>query len=130
MFIILGALPGCKADFDWHQGQGFHGGRRRGNIKSMSQTYGIESPVGHVAPPPRQAVRYVVVIDAGGAAITRLMLDTREQVAEFDAGTPEVVQMIQGLAAAKVAHRPEWDAALRGHSAEERMAADVYTLDV
>lgn len=96
----------------------------------MSQTYGIESPSGHNAGPLRQPVRYVVLIDTGGSAIARLMLDTRQQVGEFDAGTPEVLQMITGLTPAKVANTREWDAVLQGHSAAERSAADVYTLEV
>jgi hypothetical protein len=96
----------------------------------MSQTYGIEAPHGHHASPQQPPVRYVIVIDSGGSSVTRLMLATRQQVAEFDAGNPEVVQMIQGLTPAKVANHPEWDAALRGHSAEERSRADVYTLQM
>ncbi|MES2090815.1 MAG: hypothetical protein V4532_12665 [Pseudomonadota bacterium] len=94
----------------------------------MSQTYGIESPSRHTAGSLREPVRYVVLIDSGGSSIARLMLDTRQQVEEFDSATSEVVQMIIGLSPAKVANEPEWDAALQGHSTLERMAADVYTL--
>lgn len=96
----------------------------------MSQTYGIESPRDHIARPQRPPVRYVIVIDSGGAAVTRLLLDTRLQVDEFEGGAPEVSQMIQGLAPVKGANGPEWDAALQGHSELERTAADVYTLEV
>lgn len=96
----------------------------------MSQTYGIETPHQHIAPSTRRPVRYVVIIDSGDCAITRLMLDTHQQVAEFDAGAPEVAQMISGLTPAKIANQPEWDEALKGHSAAERAAADVYTLEV
>ena len=59
-----------------------------------------------------------------------LFLESREQVAEFDAGTEEVVSMTQGLQPAKGAAGPEWDRALDGHSAAERADADVFTLDV
>jgi hypothetical protein len=90
----------------------------------------MESPGGHVSRPERAPVRFVVVIDSGDTPIARLMLATREQVAEFDAGAPEVVQMIAGVRAAKVAATAEWDMALKGHSVQERHAADVYTLDV
>jgi hypothetical protein len=38
--------------------------------------------------------------------------------------------MTQGLAAAHDAGSAEWDRALAGHSATERAAAEVYTLDV
>lgn len=57
-------------------------------------------------------------------------LDTREQVAEFDAGTEEAAQMTAGLVPAKGADGPEWDRALEGHSATEHIAADVFTLEV
>ena len=96
----------------------------------MSQTYGIEAPSAHHGTPQQPPVRYVIVIDSGETSIARLLLDTRSQIAEFDAGTPEVVQMIQGRAPAKAGLSPEWDNALRGHSALERSRADVYTLDV
>lgn len=96
----------------------------------MTQTYGIELPHGHTHRPLREPVRYVIIIDAGGASVARLMLDTHRQVAEFDGGASEVVQMTQGITPTKGANGPEWDVALQGHSTEERMAADVYTLDV
>lgn len=96
----------------------------------MSQTYGMESPGKHHAGASRPPVRFVVIIDGGGSAIARLLLDTREQVQEFEGGTPEVVQMIQGIVPVKGASGPEWDRALQAHSALERKAADVYTLPV
>jgi hypothetical protein len=71
-----------------------------------------------------------VLIDAAGSTVAKLFLDTREQAGEFDAGAEEVTLTTRGLMAAKSAHLPEWDRALAGHSAAERAAADVYTLDV
>lgn len=71
-----------------------------------------------------------MVIDAGGSAVARLLLDSRERVAEFDAGTEEIAQMTAGLVPSRGASGPEWDQALEGHSAAERSAADVYTLAV
>ena len=53
-----------------------------------------------------------------------------ELVAEFDAGAEEVAVMAQRLTPRKGAQGAEWDRALEGHSARERAAADVYTLDV
>ncbi len=96
----------------------------------MSQTYGMESPSGHTAQTLRQPVRFVVVIESGDSPIARLMLETRQQVGELDAGAPEVIQMIQGLTPSKAASGPEWDAPLQAHSAPERAAAKVYTLAV
>lgn len=96
----------------------------------MSQTYGMETPGHHRSHPEREPVRYVIVIDAGDSTIARLLLATRQQVAEFDAGAPEIMQMIVGLRPAKTANSADWDHALTSHSALERSAADVYTLDV
>lgn len=90
----------------------------------------MEAPSGHIAHLRRERVRYVVIIDADNSAIARLLSDARQQVAEFEGGAPEVVQMVQGLIAAKVANGSEWDVALQGHSTLERLAADVYTLDL
>lgn len=96
----------------------------------MSQTYGIESPSEHTAQTLRQPVRYVVVIESGDSPIARLMLATRQQVGELDAGAPEVIQMIQGITPSMAASAPEWDIPLQAHSAPERAEARVYTLTV
>jgi hypothetical protein len=96
----------------------------------MDHGYGIESPGAHHATPRRKPVRYVVVIDAAGSAVARLFLESREPVAEVDASTEEISDMTQGLVPERGAQRPEWDEALAGHTAAERAAADVYTLDV
>ena len=96
----------------------------------MGQGFGGESPRAHTQTSHRKPARYLVVIDSGGSVIARLFLDTGELVAEFDAGTEEAAQMTAGLAPTKGADGPEWDRALEGHSATERSAADVYTLDV
>jgi len=96
----------------------------------MSQSFGIESPGKHTHTPLRQPARYLVVIESAGAMIARLFVDSRELVAEFDASTEEVAQMTQGLMPVTGALGPEWDRALDGHSASERAAAEVYTLDI
>ncbi|MEP7057377.1 MAG: hypothetical protein ABI809_06350 [Caldimonas sp.] len=94
----------------------------------MDEGYGIERPGEHSHAPHRKPARYMVVIDSAGAAIARLFLETREQVAEIDAGAEEVALMTRGLQPVKGADGPDWDRALQGHSAAERRAADVYTL--
>jgi hypothetical protein len=96
----------------------------------MSQDFGTPSPHTHVQTEHRKISRYLVVIDAGGVGVARLFLDSREQVAEFDAGTEEAAQMIFGLVPGQGADGPEWDRALQGHSPAERAAAKVYSLDV
>jgi hypothetical protein len=96
----------------------------------MSQGYGNEAPRAHTNTQHQKPARYLVVIDSQGSAIAGLFLDTREQVAEFDAGAEEVANMTIGLVATTGANGPEWDRALAGHSADERNAARVYTLDV
>jgi hypothetical protein len=96
----------------------------------MAQVFGNEIPRQHAQVPLRKATRYLVVIESGGSAIARLFADSREQVAEFDAGTEEVTVMTRGLVPATGAEGPEWDRALAGHSASERSAARIYALDV
>ena len=96
----------------------------------MSEGFGIESPRGHNQSQHRKPAKYLVVIDSAGSTIARLFLDTRELVAEFDAGSEEVAVMAKGLAPTIGALGPEWDRALDGHSVAERGTADVYTLDV
>ena len=96
----------------------------------MSQTYGIEAPGAHKGAPHRRPARFLIVIDSAGSMVARLFLDTRELVAEVDASTEEVAVMTRGLQPERGAGAPEWDRALEGHSAAEREAAEVYTLDV
>jgi hypothetical protein len=96
----------------------------------MSQNFGSALPHPHTQTAHRKPARYLIVIDAGGVGVAKLFLDGREQVAEFDAGTEEAAQMTAGLVPTRGADGPEWDRALQGHSAAERRAAEVYTLDV
>ncbi len=96
----------------------------------MSQTYGIEAHGHHDPAPHRKPVRYVVVIDAGGSTVAMLFLESRELVAEVDAGAEEVNSMISGIQPVIGALGPEWNAALGGHSARDRGDARVYTLGV
>ena len=96
----------------------------------MNHGFGIETPGGHHVTAQRGVARYLVLIDAAGSTLARLFLHDRTQAAEFDAGTEEVALMTQGLTPAHGADGPEWDRALEGHSADERRAAEVYTLDV
>ncbi len=95
----------------------------------MSQGFGREVPPHHVQPVHREVTRYLVIVPAvEGPSVARLFLESREQVAELDAATEEVTTMIKGVAPSIGATGPEWDAALAGHSAAERVAAAVYTL--
>lgn len=96
----------------------------------MGQGFGIETPSKHHQTTPRKVARYLVLIESGGYALARLFLETREQIAEFDASTEETSSMTSGLSALKGADGPEWDRALAGHSPAERSAAEVYVLNV
>jgi hypothetical protein len=96
----------------------------------MGQNYGMQPPAPHVGGDHRPAARYLVLIEAGGVTVARLVLASYEAVAEFDAGAEEVAVMTRGLQPSRGAHGPEWDRALDGHSAAERGAAEVYTLDL
>jgi hypothetical protein len=96
----------------------------------MSQGFGNELPRAHGNTSPRPRTRYLVVIDSGGFMVARLFLESREQVAELDASTEEVTQMIARLQPHFGAADPPWDRALAGHSAAERAQARVYELDI
>lgn len=96
----------------------------------MSQDFGIPSHTAHLHAASRPVSRYLVVIGSGGDAVARLFDAQRRQVAEFDASTEEVAVMLRGLVPAGNASAADWDSALTGHSAPERAAAEVYTLDV
>ena len=96
----------------------------------MSHGFGNELPRAHGNTSPRSRARYLVVIDSGGFMVARLFLESREQVAEFDASTEEVAQMIMHLPAHGNAGEPQWDRALAGHSAAERAEARVYVLAI
>jgi len=96
----------------------------------MSFGFGNELPRAHGNTTPRPRSRYLVVIDSGGFMVARLFLESREQVAEFDASTEEVAQMIGHLQPRSDAGDPAWDRALAGHSAAERAQARVYVLDL
>ena len=96
----------------------------------MAQVFGNEVPRPHSQTPTRKAARYLVLIESGGVALARLFVESHEQVGEFDASTEEVTVMTRGLVPAIGADGAVWDLALAGHSAAERKAARVYTLDV
>ena len=76
----------------------------------------------------RPIVAEVLIDGADGRRVARLYLASRELVAEFDAAAPEVRLMTDGVASRRVCGRREWDAALAGHSREQRAAAEVFTL--
>jgi hypothetical protein len=96
----------------------------------MAQDYGIPARRDPSGEPLRHVARWLVVIeDATGTRVARLFSPERTPLGEFDAGTEEVAVMVRGLVPVPAAG-PEWDAALDGHSARERAAAEVYTLDV
>lgn len=99
----------------------------------MNHGFGIEAPHGPSShDPPQPPARYLVIIGSAseGARQARLFLETRVEVAQFDAGAPEVQMMTRGLAPRRDAWQAPWDVALAGHDAQERRDAEVYVLDV
>jgi len=75
----------------------------------MSDGFGIEKPVAHQTPVHRLPARYLILIDAGGSTLARLVLASYEAVAEFDAGSEEVALMTRGLQSVKGAGGAEWN---------------------
>ncbi len=74
--------------------------------------------------------RYLILIESGGAMVARLFDAQRQPLGDFDASSEEVAVMTRGLTPARNADSDGWAPVLAGHSAEERRAAEVYTLDV
>ena len=79
----------------------------------MGQNFGIAMPAAHPTSVHRQPVRYLVVIDSGGAMVARLFLANRELVNELDAGASEVATATAGLRPEKSALGTEWMARSR-----------------
>ena len=75
-------------------------------------------------------VKFLIVIDSGGSMVARLFDADRVHVMDMDASTEDVVATIDGAVPTDSGTAPEWDLALAGHSAAERAAAQVYTLEV
>lgn len=96
----------------------------------MNDGFGHEVPPRHAQQTHRQVSRYLVVIGSTNGAVARLFLADRSQVAEFDAGTEEVAELIKTAASSIGASGPEWDKALSAHTPAERAAATVYELPV
>ena len=78
----------------------------------------------------QKPAKFLVVIDSGGEMVARMFDAARKLIVDFDASSSEVVVMTQGLTPTRDAGAAEWNAALAGHSAQERAAAEVYALDV
>ncbi|CAN7377784.1 hypothetical protein [Rhizobacter sp. LjRoot28] len=78
----------------------------------------------------RLPARYLVMIDADGARTALLFTEHRKPAGEFDASSEEVSVMIKGLRPERTAASAEWDQALAGSSRSDRLAAEVFTLDV
>lgn len=96
----------------------------------MEHGFGIERPSAHHATALQPAARYLVLIEAAGPMLALMFTEARVLVANIDGGAEEVALMTRGLRPVVGASGPEWDRALAGHSAGERAAAEVYTLDV
>lgn len=96
----------------------------------MSEGFGREVPPRHAQQTHRQVTRYLVVIGSPNGSLARLFLADRTQVAEFDAGTEEVAELIKTAPSSTGAGGAEWDKALSGHTAAERAGATVYELPV
>ena len=98
----------------------------------MGQTFGIEARHVTTAPDTQPPARYLVLIDsaAENTRLARLFLDSRQQVAEFNAAGPEVLSITDGLLSQQDADGTQWDQALAGHTAAERRAAQGFTLAV
>lgn len=95
----------------------------------MSQDFGMQVPVRHALATRPQPVKYLVLIDSGGTRIARLYPATFTLANECDASSAEITAMTSGLTPHLGATGSNWDAALQAFSYEERLAAEVFTLE-
>ncbi|MEO8299455.1 MAG: hypothetical protein ABI574_16785 [Burkholderiales bacterium] len=78
----------------------------------------------------QEPARYLMVIESSGSMVARLFDAQHRHLSDFDAGSEEVSVMTTGLQPTRGADPQLWGNTLTGHSAAERAAAQVYTLDV
>jgi hypothetical protein len=95
----------------------------------MSQGFGQEVPAPHVQGLHREVSKYLVVIAAPEGPVAKLLLQDLKQVAELDANTEEVTDMIKGRTPMIGATHAKWDKLLTAYSTDERVTAKVYTID-
>ena len=74
--------------------------------------------------------KYLVLIEAAGAMTARLFDAQRRHLADLDAASEEIPALVAGLTAEAGADAAVWGSALRGHSAAELRAAQVFSLPV
>lgn len=74
--------------------------------------------------------KYLVLIEAAGAMTARLFDAEHRHLADLDAASEEIPALIAGIEAERGADPSAWGAALRGHSAAELHAAQVFHLPV
>lgn len=73
--------------------------------------------------------RYLVLIDAGEGLLARLFDAERMPLGEFDASSFEVAEMTSRRVPTTGIDVAAWGPLFDGHSAGQRAAARVYTLD-
>ena len=96
----------------------------------MSQDFGREVPKPHASAVLRKVARYLILIPAPDGPMAKLLDANREPLAELDANTEEVTTMLRGLTPAIGAVGADWDRHLSGHSATERAASKIYSLNL
>jgi hypothetical protein len=75
-------------------------------------------------------VKYLILIEAGGSMVARMYDADRVHVSDIDASSEDVAAMTTGLVPTRDALDAAWAQALEGHNADERAAAQVFTLAV
>jgi hypothetical protein len=75
-------------------------------------------------------VRYLVLIESAGTPVARMFDADHTHILDIDATSEEVVDMTGGRVPEHNAGDAQWDAILQGHTAQERQAAQIFTLDI
>ena len=75
-------------------------------------------------------VKFLVLIDAGDGMVARFFDEHKVHMSDIDASSEEVGVMTKGLTPAPIGTDTAWQHALSSHNAEERAAAQIYTLEL
>jgi len=75
-------------------------------------------------------VKFLVLIEAGDGMVARFFDANHVHMSDIDASSEEVAVMTRGLLPEHAGNDGPWRQVLSSHNAEERDAAQIYTLEL
>jgi hypothetical protein len=77
-----------------------------------------------------EPVKFLVLIEAGDGMVARFFDADHRHMSDIDAASEEVAVMTRGLVPEHAGNDASWRQPLSSHTAEERAAAQIYTLEL